>query len=140
MISFNSNSMPNPVDLKLISDLVALLADPKKARERIDQFERVTVELRAKLDEMKSEQAGFTAAQAEHRAKLDQGQAAHEATLRDEEQRTQQLQALRENALAACEKRLAEAERKLEAAIAANDERKADLDRRLALLRSVSAA
>ena len=135
-----SNDAAEPANVRLLADLVALLADGKKASARIADYQAAANELRAESERLQATQKGFAPAEAEHRETLAKASAEHEKAIAKAQQKFDQERLKAENGLAAREKRVADLETKAAEAAAETDKLRADLQRRLEHLKAASAA
>jgi hypothetical protein len=68
-------------ELKMLADLLAAIADPAAARERLDQLVAATEKAHAATEEARAAQAAIGEARQHHQAKLDADKEAHRRRL-----------------------------------------------------------
>jgi hypothetical protein len=127
-----------PQTLNTLSALIALLADPKAAQERVAEMQKASEELRNAIDASKVETAGFAVAKAAHQGDLAKATAAHANKLAGERTAFDAECSRRKSDLDSQADQVARLKAKAQTDADAAANIRADLERRLSLLKEAA--
>lgn len=121
-----------PQDLKLLGDLVALIADPAVAKDRIEKLVGASEEARRLISEAKKTRAELYAERRENQAAMQRERDEHEYAIGKSQAEHDQALAERERALAEREEKIGDLALRATADYEAAAKLKSTLERKLA--------
>jgi hypothetical protein len=141
MISFNppaASPLAAAPDLKGMADILAVIADPKAATERLQQLSLATETCRTMMTDAKTQLEALATAKAAHQAALDKAAKDHDAVLVKAAGEFDSKRQTTEKALADREAAVAARESKVAADAEAAATLKADYEGRIARIKAAA--